>query len=64
MAFRIRVRQGEDHPLARISNAERFEVHGRFSRREATVATLAKEKGMAPSSMRSIVTNPRWKNKG
>lgn len=61
MAFQIKVRRGEEHPLARLNNATRYDLYARYSRREATLRQLAEEVGVNPSSVWKIVNNPAWK---
>ena len=57
MPFQVPIRRGEDHPFAKISNAERSDCRRRWEA-GARVKDLAAEMGMDPSRMSQIVRHP------
>lgn len=63
MAFQIKVRRGEAHPLALISNAQRLSLAERWGRREASLRELAEETGLSKGGIYRIVTNPENKTR-
>jgi hypothetical protein len=62
MAFKVPVRRGEQHPLSKLMDEERFECRRRYLSGES-ITHLAGEKGTANSTMHRIVHDPAYSEK-
>lgn len=59
----LKILSGEDHPLSKLTNAERVACR-RAWLGGAAVKQLARQKGVSAETMRRTVKNPRWGKKG